>query len=358
MRLTTPGQQLQAERLISASTAATCCEGWAAEQLLTGGQPKRVDLTGVNVVRPVRPQEDMVLPSPKICHICLFTVLILGSMALLDAYLVEQNEGPRKIGVCIMLLVGDLCFLIVLRYIAVWVGAENYKAERIAGVPATDPTACKVLTLLLSVCIPALYVVLIAVDHMDYLRTFWRKEDLRSRIFWVVLDLLDVLDVQANLWEPASHTPLPAWAEGLTFFYCYVVLLVLPCVSLSEISMQGEHLAPHRMLLYPILSLVTINTVTVLVRLVNLFVYSDARVSVVFLGKNVLAVAMKAMTFVAYRQQLHNAAMPLQTRPQRLSTGLTVGMQNNALLHEQGLRSPVQTLPEESSPRQDTELST
>uniref|UniRef100_A0A8C4NEZ0 Transmembrane protein 121Ab n=1 Tax=Eptatretus burgeri TaxID=7764 RepID=A0A8C4NEZ0_EPTBU len=321
----------------------------------------------------------MVLPSPKICHICLFTVLILGSMALLDAYLVEQNEGPRKIGVCIMLLVGDLCFLIVLRYIAVWVGAEvrtakrgyamvlwfvyifvleiklyfifqNYKAERIAGVPDTDATACKVLTLLLSVCIPALYVVLIAVDHMDYLRTFWRKEDLRSRIFWVVLDLLDVLDVQANLWEPASHTPLPAWAEGLTFFYCYVVLLVLPCVSLSEISMQGEHLAPHRMLLYPILSLVTINTVTVLVRLVNLFVYSDARVSVVFLGKNVLAVAMKAMTFVAYRQQVHNAKMPLQTRPQLLSTGLTVGMHNNSLLHEQGLRSPVQTLPEELSP--------
>ena len=30
------------------------------------------------------------------------TLVIMGSMAVMDAYLVEQNQGPRKIGVCII----------------------------------------------------------------------------------------------------------------------------------------------------------------------------------------------------------------------------------------------------------------
>lgn len=45
----------------------------------------------------------------------------------------EQNQGPRKIGVCIIVLVGSVCFLLVLRYVAVWVGAEVRTAKR----PAT-----------------------------------------------------------------------------------------------------------------------------------------------------------------------------------------------------------------------------
>nr|XP_032820695.1 transmembrane protein 121 [Petromyzon marinus]XP_032820696.1 transmembrane protein 121 [Petromyzon marinus]XP_032820697.1 transmembrane protein 121 [Petromyzon marinus]XP_032820698.1 transmembrane protein 121 [Petromyzon marinus] len=340
----------------------------------------------------------MVLPAPDRCHVCLFTALIVSSMALLDAYLVEQNAGPRKIGVCIMLLVGDVCFIIVLRYVAVWVGAEvrtakrgyamvlwfvyvfvleiklyfvfqNYKAERLAlsgaAAAAADVTARKVLTLLLSVCVPALYVSLVAVDHMGYLRAFWRKEDLRSRIFWVAVDLLDVLDVQANLWEPTQRTLMPAWAEGLTFFYCYVVLLVLPCVSLSEISMQGEHIAPHRMLLYPILSLVTINVVTILVRLVNILLYRDARVSAIFLGKNVLAIVMKSATFVGYHRSVHRNAPPQQQQQQPAPpppplllpppgiapAGLAIELQQNSMPHHHRPHGvPRQSLPEMHSP--------
>eukprot|EP00063_Salmo_salar_P061137 XP_014035972.1 PREDICTED: transmembrane protein 121-like [Salmo salar] len=72
------------------------------------------------------------VPPPPINqpHVCLSTLLIMSSMALIDAYLVEQNHGPRKIGICIMVMVGDLCFLIVLRYVAVWVGAEVRTAKR------------------------------------------------------------------------------------------------------------------------------------------------------------------------------------------------------------------------------------
>ncbi|XP_021564779.1 transmembrane protein 121-like, partial [Carlito syrichta] len=72
----------------------------------------------------------MVLPPPDRRHVCLTTLVIMGSMAVMDAYLVEQNQGPRKIGVCIIVLVGDVCFLLVLRYVAVWVGAEVRTAKR------------------------------------------------------------------------------------------------------------------------------------------------------------------------------------------------------------------------------------
>ncbi|KAF3842317.1 hypothetical protein F7725_024268 [Dissostichus mawsoni] len=120
-------------------------------------------------------QARMVPPPPtNKPHVCLSTILIMSSMALIDAYLVEQNHGPRKIGICIMVMVGDICFLIVLRYVAVWVGAEvrtakrgyamilwflyifveikvyfvyqNYKADR----KSLDALARKALTLLLS----------------------------------------------------------------------------------------------------------------------------------------------------------------------------------------------------------------
>ncbi|KAM9064726.1 transmembrane protein 121 isoform X1 [Petaurus breviceps papuanus] len=277
----------------------------------------------------------MVLPPPDKRHVCLTTVVIMSSMAFMDAYLVEQSQGPRKIGVCIIVLVGDVCFLLVLRYVAVWVGAEvrtakrgyamilwflyifvlqiklyfifqNYKAARRG---AADPVARKALTLLLSVCVPGLFLLLVALDSMEYVRTFRKKEDLRGRLFWVALDLLDLLDIQANLWEP-PRTGLPLWAEGLMFFYCYMLLLILPCVSLSEISMQGEHISPQKMMLYPVLSLVTVNVVTVLVRAANMVLFHDSRVSTIFIGKNVVALATKTCTFLEYRRQVRDFPPP------------------------------------------------
>ncbi|KAG7258413.1 hypothetical protein CRUP_011083 [Coryphaenoides rupestris] len=245
-------------------------------------------------------------------HVCLSTILIMGSMALIDAYL---------IGICIMVIVGDICFLIVLRYVAVWVGAEvrtakrgyamilwflyifvleikvyfvyqNYKADR----KSLDALARKALTLLLSIFIPVLFV---------YVRAFKKREEIRNRLFWVVVDLLDILDIQANLWEPQKKG-LPLWAEGLMFFYCYILLLVLPCVSLSEISMQGINIVPHKMLLYPILSLVTINVITLFIRGGNMLLYRDARVSGILIGKNVLAIILKTCSFVQYRRHMQS----------------------------------------------------
>ncbi|XP_030628723.1 transmembrane protein 264 [Chanos chanos] len=284
-------------------------------------------------------------------HVCLSCVLIMSSMALLDAYLVEQNQGPRKVGVCIMVLVGDICFLIVLRYVAVWVGAEVQTAKRgyamilwffyifvleikvyfiyqnykVAG-DSVDTLTCKALTVLLSVCVPLLYVTLAAIDHMEYVRPLKKKEEIRSRLFWVVVDLLDILDVQANLWEP-QRIGLPMWVEGVTFFYCYILLLVLPCVSLSEISMQGVNIVPHKMLLYPILSLVTINVVTFFIRGGNMLLYRDTRVSGILMAKNILAIVLKICSFVQYRRHLQETSAPtpgVERHKNSVSQGSTV----------------------------------
>ncbi|XP_029904431.1 transmembrane protein 121-like [Myripristis murdjan] len=263
-------------------------------------------------------------------HVCLCSILIMSSLALMDAYLVEQNHGPRKIGVCITVLAGDACFLIVLRYVAVWAGSEvhtakrgyamilwffyifileikvyfvyqNFKAQdvKVDEEEAEAGLARRVLTLLLSVCMPVVFITLAAIDHMEYVRPYKKKEEIRSRLFWVVVDLLDVLDVQANLWE-LQRKGLPLWVEGLMFFYCYILLLVLPCVSLSEISMQGVNIVPHRMMLYPILSLATINIITLFIRGGNMLLYSDSRVSGIMMGKNVIAIVVKSCSLAQY----------------------------------------------------------
>ncbi len=277
-------------------------------------------------------------PAANKPQVCLTAVLIMTSLALMDAYLVEQNPGPRRISVCITVLAGDACFLIVLRYVAVWAAAEvhtarrgyamilwffyifileikvyfvyqNYKSQDVTvDAEATDAgVSRRALTLLLSVCMPIVFITLAAIDHLEYLRSYKKREEIRSRLFWVVVDLLDVVDVQANLWE-LQREGLPLWVEGLMFFYCYILLLVLPCVSLSEISMQGVNIVPHKMMLYPILSLATINVITLLIRGGNLLIYGDSRVSGIMMGKNVIAIVVKSCSLVQYRK--HQPASP------------------------------------------------
>lgn len=68
----------------------------------------------------------MVLPPPDKQHVWQATIVIVTSM---DTYLVAQNQGPRKIGICIIVLVEDICFFIVLCYVAVWVGTEVRTAK-------------------------------------------------------------------------------------------------------------------------------------------------------------------------------------------------------------------------------------
>ncbi|KAL2077153.1 hypothetical protein ACEWY4_026657 [Coilia grayii] len=287
------------------------------------------------------------LPSPQVCVSTLVTV---STMAVVDLYLLEQSmlgarsggssQGHPGVWPCVAVALGDLCFLLALRFVSAGVVSEagsprrgfasalwflflsllqlklffvcqNYRQER----RPPDPLARKTLTLLLSVCLPSLFIILTGAEHVTPLR---RKQEVRGRLLWVVLDLLDVLDLQAGLWEAstggAGSSSAPLWAEGLVFFYCYVLLLLLPCVSLTELGtvggprvvtqlqppppppaqQEGPHGGGHRReAVYPWLSLVTINVLTLLLRGAGVLWYRDPRVSTIFLGKNLLALAVK-----------------------------------------------------------------
>ncbi|KAJ8255045.1 hypothetical protein GJAV_G00200330 [Gymnothorax javanicus] len=259
------------------------------------------------------------VPPPQVCVATLVTV---STMAVVDLYLLEQSMlGSRwRAGLglwpCATVLLGDLCFLLALRFVAAGVASEaqsprrgfanalwflflsllqlklffvcqNYRQDR----RPPDPLARKTLTLLLSVCLPSLFLVLTGADHMTPLR---RKQEVRSRLLWVVVDLLDVLDLQAGLWESQGDLGVPLWVEGLVFFYCYVLLLLLPCVSLTELgSAPSGEAGLRREAVYPWLSLVTVNVLTLGLRATGMLWYRDPRVSTVFLGKNLLAMTIK-----------------------------------------------------------------
>ncbi|XP_042295418.1 transmembrane protein 121-like [Sceloporus undulatus] len=261
---------------------------------------------------------------PQPPHTCVVAVVIICTMGAMDVYLVEQSAGARRLGVGALALAGDLFFLLVLRYATTWVGSEARLAQRgyamvlwflfafaleiklyfIYQHYATegrtpDPLARRTLTLLLSICIPALYTVLGATELVAQAAVSFRKKDeIRGRLFWVVLDLLDVLEIQASLWEPQRRV-LPLWAEGLTFFYCYGLLLVLPCVSLNELSVHG----PRPNMLYPLLSLASVNVATIFIRGGLLLLCHDQRISSIFMGKNVLAIALKCCAALQHHRK-------------------------------------------------------
>jgi len=271
------------------------------------------------------PLSSGMVPTPQVCVSTLVTV---STMAVVDLYLLEQSMlGARGGGVpgpsswqCATVLLGDAGFLLALRFVSAGVVSEassprrgfanalwflflsllqlklffvchNYRQER----RPPDPLARKTLTLLLSVCLPSLFLILTGADNMTPQR---RKQEVRSRLLWVVVDLLDVLDLQAGLWEAHGGTAeegLPVWAEGLVFFYCYALLLLLPCVALTELGATGlpGQRGPRKEALYPWLSLVTVNVFTLGLRGAGMLWYRDSRVSTVFLGKNLLALAVK-----------------------------------------------------------------
>ncbi|KAL4648884.1 transmembrane protein 121-like [Arapaima gigas] len=271
------------------------------------------------------------VPPPQVCVSTLVTV---STMMVVDLYLLEQSMmgAQWKVGLAVWpsvaVLLGDLCFLLALRFVSVGVASEarsprrgfanalwflflsllqlklfficqNYRQER----RPPDPLARKTLTLLLSVCLPSLFLVLTGADHMTPLR---RKQEARSRLLWVVVDLLDVLDLQAGLWETHGDVGWPLWLEGLVFFYCYILLLLLPCVSLTELggtTAPGAEQGTRRGAVYPWLSLITVNILTLFLRGAGVLWYRDPRISTVFLGKNLLALAVKLSSAWEKRKQ-------------------------------------------------------
>ncbi|XP_048088233.1 transmembrane protein 121 [Alosa alosa] len=258
------------------------------------------------------------VPSPQVCVSTLVTV---STMAVVDLYLLEQSmlggagwaargtpagsgkgRGPGLWSAGVQVggrepgpaagFASALWFLFLsLLQLKLFFVCQNYRQER----RPPDPLARKTLTLLLSVCLPSLFIIIpTGLSTPAGLRL---KQEVRGRLLWVVLDLLDVLDLQAGLWEAstggAGSSSAPLWAEGLVFFYCYVLLLLLPQAPADRgWGIYGRG-GGRREAVYPWLSLVTINVLTLLLRGAGVLWYRDPRVSTIFLGKNLLALAVK-----------------------------------------------------------------
>uniref|UniRef100_A0A8C4WIJ5 Transmembrane protein 121 n=1 Tax=Gopherus evgoodei TaxID=1825980 RepID=A0A8C4WIJ5_9SAUR len=265
----------------------------------------------------------VLLPPASKPHACMSVVVIVSTMAAVDVYLMELSAGAgaeaRSPWHGYTMALWFLCvFTLEIKLYFIY---QGFRADQ----RTPDPLARHTLTLLLSICIPSLYVILVATEHLQHVATFRRKEVLHGRLLWVVVDLLEM---QASLWEPQWQR-LPLWAEGLTFFYCYILLLVLPCMALGGMDLP----APPRLPLYLLLSLLAINLATLAIRAADLLLYRDQRVSAIFMAKNLLAIALKGSTALQYYRagaaglgELPPGDMPCHT-PRRGGTDSTSGPQ-------------------------------
>ncbi|XP_043818703.1 transmembrane protein 121-like [Dromiciops gliroides] len=259
------------------------------------------------------------------CPTWLVVALISGSMLLADGYLMGQSPGGWWLGLGLLLSAEMKVYFI-------------YRSCRAEGY-CPGPPARQAFTLVLALTVPGLFALLGSPKAPEILSTFRWREELRSHLLWVVVDLLDVLDVQAGLWEPPQRA-LPFWAEGVTFFYCYALLLLLPCAALGELSLQGPQPLPHRMVLYPLLSLLTVNLATSLIRATHLLLFRDTYVSSIFLGKNLLALALKLCMFLQYRKQwLSGPSSPqiTSTNPGLLGSAQAMRSSDLPCLHRRGV---------------------
>lgn len=272
-------------------------------------------------------------------HVILTTIQILIGMGTIDSFLVNLNVGQRQTGVFVMLLIGNVCMLIILRYVGTWVGAEVSTTKRGCSMaewflfifvldikvyfifqylrtecPMLKEKSCspgsdldgslvqlsdcvvsspevaginrQTLTLVQSLILPILYCTLVGADHLRY-----GAEELRLKSIIVVMDLLDVLELQSCVWEGTTLC-LGFTAECILYFYCYILLLLLPTVSLAEISRSssGEIIKGERwkMLIYMAMSLVFVNISLSSIRIFLIIKFKSLKPSRIFLGKNLI----------------------------------------------------------------------
>nr|XP_039260467.1 uncharacterized protein LOC120336773 isoform X1 [Styela clava] len=155
-----------------------------------------------------------------------------------------------------------------------------------------DMITKKTLTLFQAVFIPGFYLLLLGADYLEGVSNLRELDEIKMRAFWVVVDLLDLLDLQSNMWE-SNQGELPYITVGFIYFYCYIILIVLPPLSLAEMSKRNQS-RPHEMLIYLLASFVTINLATTAIRLVLLVSNRFAGVSSIFIGKNVVCIFLKS----------------------------------------------------------------
>ena len=64
----------------------------------------------------------------------LLTILVLSLQALVDAFILLNHQGQRRTGVFIFLLIGDICIVLVLRYVISWTCSELKSNKRACSI--------------------------------------------------------------------------------------------------------------------------------------------------------------------------------------------------------------------------------
>ena len=149
----------------------------------------------------------------------------------------------------------------------------------------------KMLMIFQATLIPGLYLTLVGADHMRTLTDFRHLEEVKMRVFWVVVDILDLLQLQSSLWETNTHK-FPYKSAAVIYFYCYLSLIILPPISLSEMSKREGSLSPHKMIFYLTASVALVNLGTTVIRSFFLFYYVFNLTSSVFLAKNIICLGI------------------------------------------------------------------
>ncbi|XP_076816576.1 uncharacterized protein LOC143462334 [Clavelina lepadiformis] len=347
-------------------------------------------------------------PLTSTLHIVFTLFIIVLGMGFLDGYLVEQNHGSRKTGVCVMLIIGDFCLFLILRYVAASVGTEVRSTKRgssviewflvifvldikmyfiiegvrknciksglllanpkplkaasmevgdviynvtndvdqvavVEDVPvlnyfASGLVSCeyalttrKLITLFQAVFISGLYLLLVGADYMSTISDFRSLEELKMRAFWVVVDILDILELQSSMWEVDQSHQLPYVLVAFIYFYCYVVLVVLPPISLVEMSRKEGELGPHLMQMYLMASFCIVNVGSTTIRMVLLLRHSYASTSAIFIGKNVICVGMKVTKLIQLRLEQKGKLVFQEQSDFDGSTNPSIAVQNGEI---------------------------
>ncbi|CBY24638.1 unnamed protein product [Oikopleura dioica] len=159
------------------------------------------------------------------------------------------------------------------------------------------------ITLVQALVLPVLYCAslsqsstLVGADHISE-----GAEELRSKSLFVVMDIIDVLEIQSCVLEGTTLC-LGYLFECILYFYCYILLLILPTLSLAEISRSGERGYPERwrMLMYLVVSLFSVNIVLPIVRIYLIVKFQSLKPSRIFLGKNFIYFAYEFLKLIRW----------------------------------------------------------
>ncbi|CBY16385.1 unnamed protein product [Oikopleura dioica] len=115
------------------------------------------------------------------------------------------------------------------------------------------------------------------------------------------MDIIDVLEIQSCVLEGTTLC-LGYLFECILYFYCYILLLILPTLSLAEISRSGERGYPERwrMLMYLVVSLFSVNIVLPIVRIYLIVKFQSLKPSRIFLGKNFIYFAYEFLKLIRW----------------------------------------------------------